>query len=107
MLTYSEGSETVPVYNEDYTSSNTEETDTNGGIRNITSSNMKRDVIMQQNSGSSIPVTAKVVEPKIEGAIVTAEGGGDINIKSDIIQAVAAVTGLGTYKIQVFPMQNE
>ena len=106
MLTYSEGSEIVPIYNEDYTSSDTEETDTNGGIRNITSSNMKRDVIMQQSSGNSTPVTAKVIKPKIEGAIVTAEGGGDINIKSNIIQAVAAVTGLGTYKIQVFSMQN-
>ena len=44
--------------------------------------------------------------PKVEGAIVIAEGGGNVTIKSNIIQAVSAVTGLATYKVQVFEMQK-
>jgi len=106
MITYYEGSEVVPMYNEDYTSSSTQEADSNNGTRNILSSETKRDVVMSQDSGSSTPVTAKITQPKIEGAIVTAEGGGNINIKANIIQAVAAVTGLASYKIQVFAMNQ-
>ena len=44
--------------------------------------------------------------PKIEGAIVIAEGAGNANVKANIIQAVAAVTGVATYKVQVFPMDT-
>ena len=45
--------------------------------------------------------------PKIEGAIITAEGAADGNVKTNIIQAVEAVTGLATHKIQVFEMQEK
>jgi len=44
--------------------------------------------------------------PKMEGAIITAEGAGNANIKTNIIQAVSAATGLGTYRIQVFEMSS-
>ena len=42
--------------------------------------------------------------PKVEGAIVLAEGANDASIKNNIILAVEAVTGLSTHKIQVFEM---
>ena len=42
--------------------------------------------------------------PKIEGAIITAEGASNPVIKTDIIQAVSAATGISTYRIQVFEM---
>lgn len=50
-------------------------------------------------------MTQSVVNPKIEGAIITATGAEDVNVKTNIIQAVEAVTGLATYKIQVFEMK--
>ena len=43
-----------------------------------------------------------ISESKIEGAIITAQGASDINVKTAIIQAVEAATGLATHKIQVF-----
>ena len=36
--------------------------------------------------------------------IITAQGAKDPNIKSNIISAVEAVTGLANHKIQVFEM---
>lgn len=50
-------------------------------------------------------MTKKVIEPKIEGAIITAKGANNIDVKTNIIQAVEAATGLPTHKIQVFEMQ--
>lgn len=50
---------------------------------------------------------SKTIMPKIEGAIITAQGASNIDVKTNIIQAVEAVTGLATHKIQVFEMTNE
>ena len=44
--------------------------------------------------------------PIIEGAIIAASGADDINVKSNIISAVEAVTGIATHKIQVFKMEE-
>ena len=94
------------MYNEKNTSSNTEETDTNGGTRKIEQTDIDKEIIYEEKNGQKTPITQKVVFPKIEGAIVTAEGAKNANIKTNIIQAVAAATGLSAYRIQVFPMSN-
>lgn len=105
LVTYSETSEVVAMYNEKQTSSNTEETDTNGGVRKIEETDTNKEIIYEEENGQKTPITQKVVMPKIEGAIVTAEGAGNINIKTNIIQAVSAATGLSSYRIQVFEME--
>ena len=52
------------------------------------------------------PMTQKIVDQKIEGAIVTAKGANDANVTTSIVQAVEAVTGLPTHKIQVFELNS-
>ena len=104
LITYSESSEIIPIYNEKSTESTTQETDTNGGVRTIKQSDNSKEIIYEEKSNGKIPITKKVVLPKIEGAIVIAEGANNTNTKVNIIQAVGAVTGLPTYKVQVFEM---
>ncbi len=104
-INYSESSEVVAMYNENSKSSTTEETDTQGGVRKIEETDTQKDIIYQENDGVKTPMTKKVVEPKIEGAIITAKGASNIEIKTSIIQAVEAATGLATHKIQVFEME--
>lgn len=74
LITYSETSEVVAMYNEKYTSSSTEETDTNGGSRKIEETDINKEIIFEETDGEKTPITQKVVMPKIEGAIITAEG---------------------------------
>lgn len=105
-INYSESSETVAMYNENSKTSVTEETDTSGGVRKVEEVNSQKDIVYQENNGSKVPIVQKTVEPKIEGAIITAKGASDINIKTSIIQAVEAATGLATHKIQVFEMSQ-
>lgn len=104
LVTYSETSEVVAMYNEKNTSNNTEETDTNGGTRRISQTDTDKEIIYEEKNGEKVPITQKVIMPKIEGAVITAEGAGNINVKTNIIQAVSAATGLSTYRIQVFEM---
>lgn len=77
-----------------------------GGNRKISESSTKKEVIYQEINGEKIPVTQSTIKPKIEGAIVTAEGAANSEIKLKITQAIEAATGLSTHKIQVFEMKK-
>ena len=103
-INYQESAEVVAMYNENSKTSSTEETDTSGGTRKIEEIDTQKDIIYKENNGEKTPITKKVIQPKIEGAIITAEGANNAETKTNIIQAVEAVTGLATHKIQVFEM---
>ena len=106
MITYSESSKIEPVYNENSKSSNTTESDNNGGTRMISEENNQKEIIYKEkNDGTKEAITQSIKSPKIEGAIITAQGAGNDNIKENIIQAVEAATGLASHKIQVFKME--
>ena len=107
LLTYSQTSTYVPIYNENVKSSNTTETDSAGGSRTVEENDSQKEVIYKEDSsGNREPVTQSIISPKIEGAIITAEGADNAEVKTAIIQAVEAATGLATHKIQVFKMSN-
>lgn len=107
LLTYSETSTYVPIYNENLKESNTTETDSAGGSRTVSETDSQKEVIYKEDSsGNQEPVTQSIISPKIEGAIITAEGADNAEVKTSIVQAVEAATGLATHKIQVFKMSN-
>lgn len=103
-INYQESAEVVALYNENSKTSSTEETDTSGGTRKIEETDTQKDIIYKEDNGEKTPITKKIVQPKIEGAIITAKGANNAKTKTSIIQAVEAVTGLATHKIQVFEM---
>lgn len=103
LITYNETEEIVPVYNKTDKKSITNETDSTGGTRTIEEKDIQEEVVYQNNQ----IVTQKTISPKIEGAIITATGAGNAEVKSNIIQAVEAVTGISTHKIQVFEQKNK
>ena len=104
-INYQESAEVVAMYNENSKTSSTEETDTSGGTRKIEETDTQKDIIYKEDNGEKTPITKKIVQPKIEGAIITAKGANNAETKTNIIQAVEAVTGLATHKIQVFEMK--
>ena len=103
-INYSESSEIIPMYNESTQTSNTEETDTSGGTRTIEETDSQKEIIYEESDEGKTVITQKVVEPQIQGAIITAKGAENAEVKTSIIQAVEAVTGLATHKIQDFEM---
>ena len=105
LITYEETNRVVPMYNEDSQESVTKEEDTQGGTRVINESSSKKEIIYEESNGQKTVVTSKVVTPEIKGAVIMAKGASNGNVKSNIIQAVEAATGLPTHKIQVFEMK--
>lgn len=102
LLTYNETEELIPVYNESDKRSTTNEVDSEGGTRVIEEVDSSKEVVYQNDE----IITQKKISPKIEGAIITATGANNATVRTNIIQAVEAATGLATHKIQVFEKQN-
>lgn len=102
LLTYNETEELIPVYNESDKRSTTNEVDSEGGTRVVEEVDSSKEVVYQNDE----IITQKKISPKIEGAIITATGANNATVKTNIIQAVEAATGLATHKIQVFEKQN-
>ena len=107
MLTYSQTSQSVPLYDEETSETVTEETDSEGGTRKITETDSKTEIVYEEIDGNKSPVIQSTITPTIEGAIITAQGAGNATVKSNIVQAVEAVTGVATHKIQVFEMSDD
>ncbi len=73
------------------------------GTRHQEENDNTKEVVLDSNNNI---ITESIVLPKIEGAIVMAEGAENIEIKNNIIQAVCAVTGLASHKVQVFELEG-
>ena len=102
LITYNETEEIIPIYNTKDKKSKTSETDMAGGTRVVEEIETSQEVIYQNDE----IIIQKTISPKIEGAIITATGANNSSVKTNIIQAVEAATGLATHKIQVFQKQN-
>lgn len=103
LITYSQTSKVNPIYNETNRNSSSKEEDAEGGTRLVSESDISKEVVLDSNNNI---ITESIQMPEIEGAIVMAKGAQDIEIKNNIIQAVCAVTGLSTHKVQVFEMSS-
>lgn len=78
-----------------------------GGTRVINESSIKKEVVYEDNNGKKSIITSKIVTPEIKGAVVIAKGASNTNVKTNIILAVEAATGLPSHKIQVFEMNSK
>ena len=92
LITYSQTSQIIPIYNEETSQKDTEEKDTNGVERKTVEKDVKKDIIYKEENGEKVPITQSVVSPKIQGAIITAKGASNAEVKTNIIEAVEAVT---------------
>ncbi|MCI8272992.1 MAG: hypothetical protein HFJ55_02785 [Clostridia bacterium] len=107
LMKYSESSTVVAMYNETTSQSKSTENSKDGGSKDTTETESKKEIVYSDENGKNEPITERIIMPTIEGAIITAQGAENANIKTSIVSAVEAVTGLAVHKIQVFEMGKE
>lgn len=97
MLSYSGTEKIIPVYDvkED---TNTESSDNSASTKTVT----EKTVAYEEQSGAKVAIVEKKETASINGAIVVATFDSSKDIESKIKEAVAAVTNVPIYKIQVF-----
>ena len=107
MISYKTGIETVPLLDTKDNKTLTED-NTGGAVRRTQQDLVETSIIFnQENNGSREPYISKTIMPQVEGVIVTCEGGGDLTVKSNIVKAVQAVTGIEAEKVQVFSKNSK
>jgi len=63
------------------------------------------NTVMFSGSSEKEPFIYKSLSPQIGGVIVVAEGGGNIEIKSTIADAVSTILGIPLHKVKVLKMK--
>jgi len=103
IVTYSSGPESVLAREEKNNQTNTNERDSTGGERKTIQNDIETSYVMaDEQSGTKKPVVVRQIASKILGVVVVAEGGDNLTVKSDIISAVEAATGIPEYRVKVF-----
>lgn len=107
MITLKSSKESVILKNSPYTQESTSETDSAGGSRVSSSISKEEETVLveTQESGSS-PYVVKEMEPKVEGVVVIAEGGGNINTINEINSAIEVLFDVPVHKIKVMKMND-
>ena len=93
VITYASQSTTTPVYN-------IKEQEKSG------EKSVEKSVAYNEQNGSKTAIIESVELPKVEGAIIVANGANGVEMRSRIASAVSSVTGVPVYKVQVFERQS-
>jgi len=107
MITLKSSEEQVPLKDNPSTQESVNEVDGEGGSR--TNNNVTRDestVLVTNEDGNSVPYILQELEPEVEGVVVIAEGGDDINVVMDIMEAAEVLFDVPAHKVKVMKMSK-
>lgn len=102
MITFEMGSEIVPAADIVENRDRTEENDSNGGVRMVTSENYTESIITTNNSGESNALVLKEIKPKVRGVIVVSQGAKDVRIEKQLYDAVKTVLQISGNQVQIY-----
>lgn len=101
-----EGSGEALVEKDQNTSRNgTTEVDSAGGSRNTTEISGSEETVFK-DSGSS-PYVKKILSPRVEGVVVSAQGGRNPRTAQNITEAIQALFGIEAHKIKIVKMISQ
>lgn len=99
MVTYESSTEVVPASNVTKSNELTEEKDAQGGTRSTNHENMTQNVVTSQ---SNKPMVIKEIKPQIRGVVIVAQGAGDIQVKTELIEAARTIFQIPAYRVMVY-----
>jgi stage III sporulation protein AG len=107
MLTLKASGKQVPLKDNPSTQESVNEVDGEGGSR--TNNNVTREestVLVADGSGGEAPFILQETEPEVEGVVVIAQGGDNVQIIMDIIEAAEVLFNVPAHKVKVMKMRN-
>lgn len=108
LVTMETSGEAIVEKDSPYSRTNTLETDSEGGSRNISDmENQEETVYITDSQGNKTPYVAKEMAPLVKGVVVVAEGGGKDEVKESITEALVALFDLEPHKIKVVKMRGD
>lgn len=108
MITLKASGKQIPLKDYPSEQESLNEVDGEGGSR--TNNNVKRDentVLVNDGEGGEAPYILQETEPEVEGVVVIAEGGDDVRVIVDIIEAVEVLFNVPAHKVKVMKMSSK
>lgn len=104
MVTVADSGERVLEKDVNSTVTDTTETDSTGGSRNISERVQEEVTIYTEKGSESYPYVQKEKLPAVEGVVIVAEGGDNMTVVSDISGVVKALLPVEAHRIKVVKM---
>lgn len=94
------------VLNKDIPTSESQitETDAQGGSRESSDTERQETTVLINNGNGEKPIIIKEFLPEVNGILIIAEGGDNIYIKNNLINAAKVLLDLPAHKIEVMKM---
>lgn len=106
MITLQSSEEKVVEKDQPVNRSETNETDSQGGTREISTIDQGESTVFGQGEGGSQPYVVKVLQPRVEGVLVLAQGAGTGSVSKNISEAIQALFDIDAHKIRVVKMKS-
>ena len=104
MITVKTTGESIPLKDTPYEKSSEYSVDSKQ--QNVKEAVEENTVMVENKDGSRVPYVVAQTVPEIEGVAVIAQGGGDKQVKQEIIGAVQVLFDIQAHKIKVMKMDN-
>lgn len=85
----------------------TNETDREGGKRQVEDMSKDETVVIVRSGDQENPIVVKTVKPTIRGVLIVAKGAENIKVKKMITEAVTKVLDVPVHKVSVLPKKFE
>lgn len=95
----------VNVYEKDLIlgTQTTDETDKNGGMRNVEDETKETKLVYVRQGDQEVPVLVQTKKPSVRGVFIIAKGVENATVKKWIVESVSKVLDVPTYRISVMP----
>lgn len=107
MIALRSSGETIVEKDTSFTVDSSTKVEAEEGSHNTAATTETEDTVYTtMGSGVSTPYVKQIIYPRIEGVIVSAQGGDNPNVNKNITEAIQALFGIEIHKIKVIKMSS-
>lgn len=106
LITYRAGRESIVAKHTVESSTDTEEADAEGGVRNVLQQSKEIQPVIIDGRDGREPMILKELTPEVKGVIVIAEGARDVRVRMELLRAVRTVLEVNADQVEVFVMKQ-
>lgn len=107
MINLAETERYVYEKNKNIKKQTTDETDREGGTRNVEDVSEEEQIVIIRNGDKEEPILVQKEKPAIRGVLVVAKGVENQQIKSWVVEAVSRVLDVPSHRISVMPKKTK
>ncbi|WP_078597075.1 stage III sporulation protein AG [Evansella clarkii] len=107
VVNLAETERTVYKTNENTKEQYTEETDREGGKREVKDKTRDEQVVIIRNGDREEPLIVKTEKPDIKGVLIVASGVDNIQVKTWVVEAVSRVLDVPSHRVSVLPKKTK